>query len=205
MLGYELDALRWSGVTLVRERLESLTLGQALVSLLLEILQNISDPPLWFLLPTEENRNFLSVAWLDDWIKQQGGRELGLRCGGEEYWSSWTGGREGWRGGGVVSWGRRGGELEEVLGERGGGWLVIWPEWRQAGDDHGALASSHWGDRGGGDLAEERVVRVVVEGQGRVGGGHSGGGVGGGNRGEDGEMLGGNHRGVVWSYSRANC
>ena len=199
MLRYELDALRWSGVTLVRERLESLTLGQALVSLLLEILQNISDPPLWFLLPPEENRNFLSVAWLDDWIKQQRGRELGLRCGGEEYWSSWTGGREGCRGGGVVSWGRRGGELEEVVG-------VIWPEWRQAGDDHGALASSHWGDRGGGDLAEERVVRVVVEGQGRVGGGHSGGGVGGGNRGEDGEyLLGGNHRGVVWSYSRANC
>ena len=91
MLRYELDALRWSGVTLVRERLESFTLGQALVSLLLEILQNISDPSLWLLLPPEENSNLLSVAWLDDWIKEQGGRQLGPRCCGEKYWSSWTG------------------------------------------------------------------------------------------------------------------
>ena len=87
MLRHELDTLGGSGVTLVRERL---ALAQAVVSLLLEILQNIPDPSLWFLLPTEENSNLLSVAWLYDWIKQQGGRELGLRSCGEKYWSSWT-------------------------------------------------------------------------------------------------------------------
>ena len=91
VLGDELDTLRGGGVTLVRERLVSLTLSQALVSLLLEILQNISDPSFWLLLPAEENRNFLNVAWLEDWIKQQGGRELGLRCRGQECGSSWTG------------------------------------------------------------------------------------------------------------------
>ena len=91
MLRHELDTVGGGGVTLVGERLVALSLGQALVSLLLEILQNISDPSLWLLLPPEENSNLLSVAWLDDWIKQQGGRQLGPRCCGEKYWSSWTG------------------------------------------------------------------------------------------------------------------
>ena len=38
-------------------------------------------------------------------------------------------------------------------------------------------------------LGEEGGVRVVVQGQGRVEGGHGGGGVGGGNVGEDREDL----------------
>ena len=100
MLRHELDTLRGRGVTLVGERFVSLTLSQALVSLLLEILQNISDPSFWLLLPAEENSNFLSVAWLEDWIKQQGGGELGLRCRGQECGSSWTG-----RGGKGEVWG----------------------------------------------------------------------------------------------------
>ena len=76
MLRHELDTLGGSGVTLVGERLVSLTLTQALVSLLLEILQNVSDLPFWLLLSAEENGNFLNVARLEDWIEQQ----LGLRC-----------------------------------------------------------------------------------------------------------------------------
>ena len=91
MLRHELDALGGGGVALV---------GESLVSLLLEILQNISDFSLRFLLPAEENSNLVSVAGLEDWIKQQGGSQLGFWCGGEKYRSSWTG--RGGRGGGEV-------------------------------------------------------------------------------------------------------
>ena len=71
------------------------------------------------------------------------------------------------------------------------GWLVVGPERRKAGDDHGTLVSSDWRGRGGGVLGEEREVRlrVVVQGDGRVGRGHRGGRVGRGDRGEEGEHL----------------
>lgn len=98
MLRHELDTLGGRGVTLVGEGLESLTLTEALVSLLLEILQNVSDLSFRFLLPAEENGNFLNVARLEDGIEQQ----LGLRCRGQKYGSSGTGWRG--RGRGQVWW-----------------------------------------------------------------------------------------------------
>ena len=89
-----------------------------------------------------------------------------------------------------MSWDWCGWELEVVVGQRRAGRLVVRPQWGEAGHDDGALLSSHWGGRGGGGvLGEEGGVRVVVQGQGRVEGGHGGGGVGGGNVGEDGEDL----------------